>query len=228
MQRFTSIKQILEEAVSGEEIGAHGNFWRDLTRDEFLETAIFGRPLLAKRADQSFDPEESNLVKALEGRAPFGKDIGTPGAAFRRMPAGRPPVPREKIAAIRQWIEDDCPDDGSSEGGGSVVTWERVKTILDGAIARWKEVNGRDPDLTGIHGATFRWETKAQLAEAEGFGFRLIDPASVGNGKAEETNLIIALRTGVPPFPRMPANGPFVPDAEIAELARWIDAGIPD
>lgn len=113
LKRFTEVKNILEESVSSEDIGAHGNFWRDKTRDQFVALIVFGRPLLAKKADGTFDENESNLVKALQGRNPFGRDISTPGAIFRRMPAGLPAVPPEKVEIIRQWIKDGCPDDAS-------------------------------------------------------------------------------------------------------------------
>jgi hypothetical protein len=112
--RYSEIKQILETAVNGDTIHAHGNFWRARTRDEFIAFGFAGLPLLAKRPDGTFDPEASNIIKALEGRAPFGNDLNppTPGATKRRMPAGRPAVPAEKIKVIRKWIEDGCPDDG--------------------------------------------------------------------------------------------------------------------
>ena len=109
--RFTEVKTILEEAVSNTDIGAHGNFWRGQTRDQFIGLKVLGRPLLLRRADGTFDENDSNLVKALEGRNPFGRDIGTAGAVFRRMPAGLNPVAPEKIEVIRQWIRDGCPDD---------------------------------------------------------------------------------------------------------------------
>lgn len=111
MKRFSEVKNILEEAVSEENIGAHGNFWRGKTREQFVAHKVFGNPLLVKKADGSFDENESNLVKALQGRSPFGSDIGVPGSTFRRMPAGLPPVPQEKLEIIRQWIKDGCPDD---------------------------------------------------------------------------------------------------------------------
>ncbi len=108
-----------------------------------------------------------------------------------------------------------------------MTTFGRVKEILDKAIAAWKQQHGRDPNLA-IHGSTFGWQTKQQLANAKAFGKRLIDPAKVGNGQGTQTNLVIALKTGVPPFARMPAGGPFVPDAQIQEIVQWIDANMPD
>src|SRR5262249_55377202 len=110
------------------------------------------------------------------------------------------------------------------------IGWPRVKQILDGAIAAWKAKHHRDPDLTGVHGDTFGWDTKDQLKAGEAFGFRLIAPAKVGNGQGAQANLIIALRdpSGVQGNGRMPRGGPFLKDTEINEIVQWIDAGLPD
>jgi hypothetical protein len=109
---YVRIKEILDQAVQGENIGAHGAFWRTLTRDQFVAKIVRGLKLIATRADNTFDPDESNLVKALEGRAPFGADLPAPpaGAIFSRMPDGFPPVPADRIGEIRAWIGASCPD----------------------------------------------------------------------------------------------------------------------
>lgn len=109
---FSEVKKILEDSVAGANIGAHGNFWRTLTRDQFVARKVFGLALIVKKPDGSFDEDESNLVKALEGRIPFGNDTGNQSADFPRMPARLNPVAPDKIAFIRQWIRDGCPDDG--------------------------------------------------------------------------------------------------------------------
>jgi hypothetical protein len=110
------------------------------------------------------------------------------------------------------------------------VGWPRIKQILDGVMQRWQARTGREPDLVGIHGASFGWETKAQLATAKALGLRLIDPAQVGNQQGAQTNLVIALRDpgGVAGNGQMPDGGPFAPVAEINEIIAWIDAGMPD
>lgn len=114
--RFTEVTTILEEAVGDiGEIGAHGHFWLDISRDDFIAKSVRGLALIVKKPDGTFDPDESNLIKALEARAPFGSDVGTPGANRRRMPAGLPPVPPEKIAIIRKWITDGCPDNAAPQ-----------------------------------------------------------------------------------------------------------------
>ena len=101
---YARIQQILDDAVHGNCFGAHGPFWRGITRDQFVAKAIFGRKLLATRPDGSFDPVESNLMKALEGRPPFD------GSLFRRMPDGYPPIAESQLAEIRTWITVGCPE----------------------------------------------------------------------------------------------------------------------
>ena len=105
--RYQEIIDILDNAVGGSAapVGAHGPFWRNKTRDQFVAARIFGQMLLVVS-----DGAGSNIIKALSAQAPFGADVGTPGATFRRMPAGRPPVADDKIAVIKQWIDDGCPE----------------------------------------------------------------------------------------------------------------------
>ncbi len=100
---FQKAVLILEEAVRGFNIGQHGNFWGDKPRNDFLETSVFGTPLLQKKLDGTFnfDPDTSPLVQRLEGTVP-------PPA--NRMPRFRPPVPTERIGFIRQWITGECQD----------------------------------------------------------------------------------------------------------------------
>jgi hypothetical protein len=106
---YHDIQDILDRAVDHATIGQHGAFWRNLTRDEFVTFRVFGQVPLLLAHGSGFDPDNSNLVKALEGRSPFGRDTGTPGAQFRRMPAGRPAVSAKDIQTIREWISAGCP-----------------------------------------------------------------------------------------------------------------------
>ena len=62
MKRFEKVKTILEEAVEGQDIGAHGNFWRTLTLEQFKVKKVLGRQLV-----EVGNGESSNLIKALEG-----------------------------------------------------------------------------------------------------------------------------------------------------------------
>jgi hypothetical protein len=115
MKRFDRVKQYLEDAVNSDTIGIHGNFWKALTLDQFKSYVVQvhgGVQLLIVG-----NGANSNLVKALEGRFPFGKDTGVPGATFNRMPdpdAGYGPMPAERIAYIKGWIDGGCKDEDES------------------------------------------------------------------------------------------------------------------
>ena len=89
--------------MNGANIGAHGPFWRTVDRDGFVSKSVYGIPLLAKNPDGTFNADESNLVKALEGRPPFDE------SQFPRMPYRYPAVPQDRIDEIRQWISAGCP-----------------------------------------------------------------------------------------------------------------------
>ena len=108
MTRYERVKQILDQAVNNDDIGAHHAFWRPLTRDEFVQKSVFGLPLV-----KLGDGPNSNLVLALRGQTPFGTNMTppTPGAKYKRMPVGYPPVGDPDIAFIEKWINDKCPED---------------------------------------------------------------------------------------------------------------------
>jgi hypothetical protein len=105
MPTFQDVQQALDRSVGGVQIGAHGAFWRGLTRDQFIAKKVFGRPIVTMG-----NAAESNIIKALRGQAPFGADIGTPDATIPRMPAFLPPMPEEDINLIAQWIDQTCPE----------------------------------------------------------------------------------------------------------------------
>lgn len=132
--------------------------------------------------------------------------------------------------------DDEAGGNGDDQNAGNndntgeqreMVSFTRVKEILDGAIVGWKGRTGRDPNLA-MHGGTFGWADKAELLASEGFGKRLIESNRIGNGEGDQTELIAAITTGSAPFGRMPSGGPFLPDSEIQEIVDWIDAGCPD
>jgi hypothetical protein len=110
MTRYEHVIELLDRAIGGAEanIGAHGPFWRGLTRDAFVAKKVFSYPLVTIGNGAS-----SNLVKALRGLAPFGSDLPSPppGAKLPRMPDGFPPMPDPDIAFITKWIDDGCPED---------------------------------------------------------------------------------------------------------------------
>lgn len=106
MKRFERVKQILDTLVSDQSIGGHGAFWRGLSHADFLKYQVFGQQLVVPG-----DSAQSNLILALRAQEPFGSDVGTSGAYFRRMPAGRPAATAIQIDYMAGWIDAGCPDD---------------------------------------------------------------------------------------------------------------------
>ena len=110
MTGYADIVAMLDAAVDSQNIGAHGPFWRTLSRDQFVAFQAFGSiPLLATDAAGNFDPVESNFIKALQGLNPFGRDLGVPGARFPRMPARLPAMSDPDIEIVKNWISAGCP-----------------------------------------------------------------------------------------------------------------------
>jgi hypothetical protein len=113
-------------------------------------------------------------------------------------------------------------------------TFIDVKNILDTIIANWTTGNGAPPDLTGVHGPTFGWDTRAQLLAASAKGKQLIQPEIIGQpGLGKTANLIVDLTAGLAPFPRMPLGGldsntgTFLDlnSPEVQTIIAWIEGG---
>lgn len=105
-----------------------------------------------------------------------------------------------------------------------MTDFARVVELLKKARDDWAVANNRPPRLR-VHGATFGWDTHAKLLAAKAFGLPLIAPETMAPGEGRKSNLVVALRTGVDGFARMPRGGPYLSDSEIDEIADWISDG---
>jgi hypothetical protein len=110
----------------------------------------------------------------------------------------------------------------------SEIRWPRIQEILNNALERWKEQNGRDAKMRSAHEGHIGWQTKEELASAAPYDKQLIEPDKIGNSHASETNLVRILRGPIGGYRRMPSGGPYLSPGEILEIARWIDDGMPD
>ncbi|MGO9469320.1 MAG: ferritin-like domain-containing protein [Isosphaeraceae bacterium] len=234
---YARIKQILDDAVQGNAIGGHGPFWRTLTRDQFVAKSVFGRKLIAVEADGSFDPDASNLVKALEGRPPFGSDLNPPppGAMIERMPVGFPTVPDDRIQEIRAWITAGCPAQPVAAGGLPPLVDETGGGPADPAqhIAFWHDFDNwamfqasdevRE-DINTFFGVADAWFAAARDAiQLPAWDAAVADPAvraAIGRLEARQRQTVIAhygqpvpLLTLLDSFERF-GNGSLPPDAD--------------
>jgi len=158
--RYARVKEILDAALGPAPAHTHGAFWRFLTRDQFVAKVVLGKQLVILG-----DGAGSNLVKALRGQKPFGKDQGVLGATIARMPKDRDPAPDIDIDFIEAWIDDGCPDAPSIIGAPPV-------SLTTGAFR---------PD-PGVHVAYFRdlddwaaWHVTPEI-------WQMIDAVQTANG----------------------------------------------
>ena len=79
MTTFRRIIAILDLAVGGPSafVGAHGAFWRGVTRDQFVQKKVFGQPLVVIGNGAG-----SNLVQALKGKSRSVRTSGRQAPAF--------------------------------------------------------------------------------------------------------------------------------------------------
>ncbi len=105
-----------------------------------------------------------------------------------------------------------------------MTTFARVQQILNDALSAWEQKHGRPP-VIAKHDPAFGWDTRDQLVQSVAFGVPLITQDRIDAHDGDHTNLVIALRTGVAPFPRMPIRGPFLTDELIQEIVDWINGG---
>jgi hypothetical protein len=101
--RFPDIQRILDDAVEGHDIDAHGPFWRNVTRDEFVTQLVFKCPIIFSENGTLSGPR-SPLVQILRNPIECPANRSRP-----QMPFGFPAVPAEKIQIISDWIDAQCP-----------------------------------------------------------------------------------------------------------------------
>jgi hypothetical protein len=105
-------------AVLGSSIGRapHGAFWNSLSYEQFTSGNVPGGAGVNRRPGDPPNPvgtwkilvvgkpQDSNIIKALQGVAPFD------GPIFPQMPADGPPfASKDQIQPLADWINRSCP-----------------------------------------------------------------------------------------------------------------------
>lgn len=116
LNSYTDVQNFISATLAANGSNArhapHGNFWANLTYEQFTSGSVPGvtdpvsqQPLRILIPGNS---RGSNLILALEGapNTPFDPNIG----AFGIMPAdGSAPFTADQIAIVADWIDRDCP-----------------------------------------------------------------------------------------------------------------------
>ena len=224
---FAKVRQILDEGLRGFPLArvGHDEFWR-VDDETKLPSSVAGQVPL-----KPGDGSNSNLIKALKGEAPFGVDLGTPGGALRRLPAGRAPIEPARIKFIEKWIDGlapaPVPPNPPNNGSAVMGRYQEIIDILDASVG------GSASFVGGPHGAFWRNQTKDQFVMLTILGQKLLMP-----GDGAGSNLVKALSGQAPfgadigtpgaSFRRMPAGRPAVDLAKVGIIKKWIDDGCPE
>lgn len=160
------------------------------------------------------DPAGSELVRRLRGQSQ------------PRMPLTGPPFLSDaEIASVQKWIAAGAPRPAAGAAApakararapGEPLTYADVQPILGARCAKCHADNGR----MGAPPEGYRLNNYANtLASA--------DRARVVPGRPEASELVRRIRAQS--LPRMPFDGPpFLSEAEIALVTRWIEQGARD
>jgi hypothetical protein len=194
---FKKAVLILDEAVRGFDIGFHGPFWADLTRNDFLAVKFPDAPVQPD-GQGGFDPDRSALIMDLEGRERL------------RMPRFRPPVPPERIEFLRQWIQAGAPDSVPPNEVG--IRRERTPTPEPvPATPPAPATLGFAADIKPLFRE--RPDREAMLAVGD------FDLHRFEDVRDNADRILATLEAG-----RMPCDGRWPPD-RVATFRKWIDDG---
>lgn len=111
---YAEVTEMLDRAVGGSHVpvGFHGPFWRNKTRDEFVNTPPFRGIVPVVVGDSA----ASGIVAALSGTGPFNASAG----GIERMPPFGPYLAEEEISAIAEWIDEGCPENATELKTGEI------------------------------------------------------------------------------------------------------------
>ena len=178
------------------------------------ETAAQGGLSLASRAGALKGGVSGPAVVPGDGaRSLLIKRLGAvPG--LQRMPMGLPPLPDSDVATLRAWIDAGAPwpDPPAARAASAAPGPDLVKEIQPIFQARCTRCHGADLQRNSL-----RLDSRTGALRG-GLSGAVIVP-----GKSDASLMIQRLLGKI--TPRMPFEGPPLPEAEIARIRAWIDAG---
>lgn len=197
---FRKTVHILDEAVRGFEIGEHGGFWQDKTRERFVTERVFKD--FGPVPVEIGDPKASALINRID----------PPNGVSGRMPRYRPAIPQSRIEFIRQWISDEAPD--NKPPGQIGIASEPSPTDEPTAAAPQPPAQAQLSFAQDIKPLFREFPDRASML----FMFDLHDYDDV---RANADGILDSVRTG-----RMPCTGRW-PQEDVQKFEAWIDAGHP-
>ncbi len=204
-QSFQKVARILEEAVRGFSIDAHGNFWAGINRDLFVQLHMFNQPFIRRNEDDDcqLTAERSGLVSRLESSSKVGK-----------MPRYRPLVDKSRQEFVREWIDAQAPDNQPS---GQIGVHHEREPNLD-LLPSWQELrkSGRPRYQTDIR-PLFRDFDVQTLQRLDGINLNDVKSVRFNVSKLQER-----INNGSFPYDACWAK------AQIDLFNRWLDSGMED
>jgi hypothetical protein len=178
------------------------------------DTVVQGGLSLASRAGALKGGVSGPAVVPGDGaRSLLMKRLGAvPG--LQRMPMGLPPLPDADVATLRAWIDAGAPwpDAPAARATSAAPGPDFVQEIQPIFQARCTRCHGADLQRNSL-----RLDSRTGALRG-GLSGAVIVP-----GKSDASLMIQRLLGRI--TPRMPFEGPPLPEAEIARIRAWIDAG---
>ncbi|NET44492.1 MAG: hypothetical protein F6K15_22580 [Okeania sp. SIO2B3] len=203
---FQKVAHILEEAVRGFSIDGHTNFWAGINREQFVQLHMFNRPFLNRNEDENCNltAEGSELVSRLEESS----------SKTGKMPRYRPQVDSSRQEFVREWVDDQAPDNEPPKQIGVHHEQEPNLDLLPPRQAyRQSDGVGYNVDIRPLF-RDFDVETLQQLD-----GINLND---VENVRANAEKLREGLNRGSLPYDACWS------DDQIELFNRWIESDMKD
>ena len=199
---FQKAAHILEEAVRGFTIEAHGNFWTGLNRERFVNLHMFNQAFFSRDALDNCRLQSAG--SALLARLQAGSKDG-------RMPRYRPNIAPSRQLFYREWVDAQAPDNDPPDQVG--VYHERTPAAEPGTAP--PPPLPQTPSYRDHVRKLFRPFDVVMFSR-----FETIDLDNVESVRGAADSLRRRFEAG-----SLPYDASWLP-AQIALFSRWVDTGM--